>query len=337
MTIKFPPDFGLEIIPHPRPSDEFLNRLIAFYNRQLSPELSELWKSVLRIYQQRLHDALTHKKTALLGDILCSMYATDLVWGMDDWNHRTDSEYPWPKACLMLANAIGIGRLENPEQPNNDQMPLRDVLAEIDAYFGCKVGRFGGGGMTGYQTDGRWIPRKFLEVLTTLVTIKRLPDWPPGNVVELGAGLGFFGSALFMAVPKVAYYAVDLPTVAVMQAYLLSQCLGESAIWLAGEPQKEIARALICGPKMPKLSCVDLVFNQDSLPEMTHSTQDAYLNEIRDILREDGFLISVNHEGSESGQRSVHLAMKSCSGMRLVSRYPYWGRIGYVEEVYKKL
>lgn len=337
MTIKLPPDFKLDIIPHPRPSDEFLSRLIAFYHRQPSPELSQLWKDVLRLFQQRLHDALTTKNTTLLGDILCSMYATDLVWGLDDWNNRADAERPWPKACTLLANAIGIGRLENPEQPGNDEMGLKHVLSRIDAHFGCKVGRVGGGGMMGFADDGRWIPRKFLESLTTLTSIMRLPNWPPIKVVELGAGLGFLGSALFMTIPRLVYNTVDLPTVSVLQAYLLSQCVGENAIWLDGEARKETDRVFICGPKMPNLVLgADLVINQDSLPEMTHVTQDAYLSRIADCLCADGFFLSVNHEGIAGNQRSVHLAMQNVKGMKLVSRHPYWGRSGYVEEVYAR-
>lgn len=335
MKIKLPDNFSLEIYPHARPSDEFLWRLIEFYHGQPNVELTELWKSVLSLFQQRLLDALKARDATKLGDVLCSMYGTDLTWGLDDWNTR-ESERPWPVACLSLANAIGLGRMENPEQPGNEDIPLSDVLDDIDAYFGCRVGRMGGGGMNGLCQGGRFIPRKFLEVLTTIVSLMRLPQWKPARVMELGAGLGFMGSALNMLIPNVWYETIDLPTVSVMQAYLLSFCVGDKSIWLAGEQRVSAHRIFINGTTLKGTGGFDFAINQDSLPEMPHSTQDEYLTLIRDRLHPYGAFVSVNHEGSAANQRSVHLAMKNVTGMKLKSRHPYWGRIGYVEEVWEK-
>lgn len=323
--MKITGEFHLVAQPHGRPSDEFVNRLIQFYAGQPQPTVSPLWESVMNIFQMPLHLALISKDVAKVGEILHNLYDGQLVWGLDDWNDKSN-EAEWMEILHGLVWAIGIG---------NGNLTLDEALHGTDDYFGVKVGRASAGGMVGLLHEGRFIPRKFLESLIVAASLKRLAQWPPAAILELGAGLGFLCSAVNLILPNVTYHTMDLPIASVLQAYMLQACVGEHAIWLKGEYYLG-RRIQIHGGTDTILNQIDLAINQDSLPEMPEQTQADYLGIIRDSLRDGGAFVSVNHEDDRPGERYVRLAMQSVSGMRLKSRHPYWGRVNYVEEVWIK-
>lgn len=322
--MKITGEFHLSAQPHGRPSDEFINRLIQFYAGQPKPTVSPLWESVMNIYQMPLHLALVSKDAAMVGEILHTLYDGQYVWGLDDWNEKSN-ESGWIETLHGLVWAIGIG---------NGNLTLDEALHGIDDYFGVKVGRAAAGGMVGLLHEGRFIPRKFLESLIVAASLKRIAQWPPAAILELGAGLGFLCSAVNLLLPNVTYHTMDLPIASVLQAYMLQACVGENAIWLNGEERH--GQPIKIHGLTTIIPYVDLAINQDSLPEMPEQTQANYLGVIQDALRVGGAFVSVNHEDDRPGERYVRLAMDGIIGMKLKSRHPYWGRVNYVEEVWIK-
>jgi hypothetical protein len=82
----------------------------------------------------------------------------------------------------------------------------------------------------------------------------------------------------------------------------------------------------------------DLLFNQDSFPEMHASVSLEYLKTARKIVSYG--LLSVNQEaqGPQSlgqVQTRVQDLVESAGGYRRIYRFPHWLRQGYVEEFYR--
>ena len=88
--------------------------------------------------------------------------------------------------------------------------------------------------------------------------------------------------------------------------------------------------------------------NTDSLPEIGHKTAKEYVARIQRILRR--LFLSINQEAQTTPELSafgvdttfnpqnrVFDLVNEAGGLQLCSRYPWWMREGYVEEVYAPL
>jgi len=158
-------------------------------------------------------------------------------------------------------------------------------------------------------------------------------------VGEYGGGLGV-----------VAFYArrfgirdytlFDIPLTNVFAGNFLIRALGQDAVSLYGESQNpDTIRVL------PFWECAaaaagafHLSLNQDSFPEIDEDLVRRYLDEIARTT--DGYFLSINHEGEspmtpERRQLNVAAIMNPHTAFDRVSRFKYWLREGYVEELYR--
>jgi hypothetical protein len=127
------------------------------------------------------------------------------------------------------------------------------------------------------------------------------------------------------------YTMIDLPLANVAQAAFLGRVLGSDAIWLPGDPVAQGAgRIRICPPSWLASSDEEfgVALNADSLTEMDIEHAMGY---IRHMSRHAALFLSINQESYPLRVRDL---LAKCRIEARASRYPYWLRKGYVEEIY---
>ena len=150
------------------------------------------------------------------------------------------------------------------------------------------------------------------------------------KICEIGAGLG--RSALYANQLGINEYTlVDIPMTIISQGYYLMRCLGEDAVVLPGEPQKNSPQINLMHAEdfLSSKSKFDLIVNVDSITEFGHDLALQYLKKFSELA--PAFL-SINHESNNI--RVINL-LKELNVPYKTSRYPYWMRQGFVEELVK--
>jgi hypothetical protein len=156
------------------------------------------------------------------------------------------------------------------------------------------------------------------------------------RILEIGGGAGYtaywlhkFGfTNLFM---------VDIPSVAVCQAYQLAANIGAENISLPHE-SREAAVKFISPEQIPhRIDKFDLVVNCDSMPEMDKESLNTYLDFITTNARA---FYSINQESrgqfNKVDQHVVRSVIKNEYSGRFnrIDRCKFWLRDGYAEEWY---
>ncbi len=242
---------------------------------------------------------------------------------------------------LSLAEAVGAVRLELPE--NGDwartiAIPTADLFAAIEAKLGldltppAHVGAY-----LGIEASGRVLQMRVVEAIYAAWRIRQLlTAHGLTRVCEIGAGAGL--TAYYAALLGVTdYMIVDLPTMNAVQAYLLLGSSIGDRVALNGE-DRDAAIRILPPEAFARLApgAVDLLYNQDSLPEIAPDAARAYLVDADRI--EVRLLLSINQEAhlphADGHQSSVPELIAEVGGFRLLGRHRHWLRQGYAEELY---
>ncbi len=169
----------------------------------------------------------------------------------------------------------------------------------------------------------------------------------PNSMLEIGPGLGFMAVAMHRA--GVGHYTmIDLPSNAVVAAYVVMKCIGEENVWLFGEangaeaPVRFFPANNYAGVADRKY---DIIYNKNGFPEIANPEQDKYVDLFCLVLGEQGFLFSANHE-NRPGERPLPEAMKRQSVLKCVLREPFPDMLAentmlqdqpcYFKELYKR-
>jgi hypothetical protein len=350
----------------PTPADVALcARLIAAY-QQACPEpigntgATPLWSTIIDRHFQPLLTALQRGDAKGLADLLSTAFQQSILHGITSadrykgvWLTRL-----WYLKCLddlvSLAEYLGVARTENPEQgPFGDALKdgAEPLVRAIEAAAGIEMGFPAVGAPYGLQIGRSMItmetPEHTYAALQVNQAIDRnLPtetvDQP--NIVEIGAGFG--GTAyrlLKLRAHRIrSYTIIDLPLINVMQGYFLGSVFGADRIALYGEqhPDEQTQRTIRVMPtvfihQMVERN-VDLLLNENSMPEMPECAVEEYIRLARRVVR--GVFYSYNHETNRAQQGVpqvlVPAIVSRVGGFRRVSRDLSWIRRGYVEEVY---
>ncbi|MDD5006563.1 MAG: putative sugar O-methyltransferase [Candidatus Omnitrophica bacterium] len=250
------------------------------------------------------------------------------------------------EALLKLAEAVGVRGLQNPEGAVNAKPIvnidldepwchtselMRRIQNEMKISFPMPI--FQGNKNEGLHTHFGLITARHCYYLLLL---KRIIDtFPDRNtrIIEIGAGLGLLGYFLDRVGYK-DYTIIDLARVNACQAYFLARNLPEREIVFSGDKDpfdkiyKDCLKVLHVSDfeKVPK-GRFDLMVNMDSLTEMS---KDEAVNYMKSDCAE--LFLSVNHEQNSFRVIDIHKPYR-----KLVYRFPFWARPGYVEELYRKL
>lgn len=242
--------------------------------------------------------------------------------------------------CLRLLEMMGLRRLENPEQYPHSGIPTFPSIDELFKEIALAL-PFDFDipnpypDLAGLKTPYGIATLRALMAIYVACRINELArtdrrDTSPNSskcVLEIGGGLGWL-----------AYYTrkfglgrydiVDIPMTAIAASHFLSVTLGEEQVSVLGEGQEKPVR-ILAPSQFPENGKYDLIVNVDSLTEMGQETALDYWKKIKKCSRR---FLSINHEVNPFTVRQLAL---DDPDLISYSRFPYWMRQGYVEEIFE--
>jgi len=364
------PDIPQHIVPDLQPSadDEAIaQRLLTAYancRRDLANQIpigDDLWSAIGR-FQSNFFSVLEAADPRALAAYLCNMARQDATIGIT----QGSGEYAWitgsadyarfralliKDKLISFAEATGAISPENPEQG-----PWGEILyADPDSLF-RRIEEALGLSLAPPPIDGGLFK---LPVADTLIHDRDLhaqfAAWSirgfagdGARVLEIGGGVGraaYWGVRMGLG----HYTLVDLPHIAVLQGYYLLKALPKHRIQLYGESVPEAVASVLPHFAIGSISAgeIDVVFNQDSLPEIHRDWALRYIARAREIAPK--WFCSINQEagepyGQEFGvpptpedprQNIVGDLVREVGGFHRFVRAPYWLRKGYAFELYR--
>ncbi len=344
-------------------------RLIAAYNACKKAEAeypaigADIW-SAIRKLQAGFFSVLESGEPKALAAYLCNMSRHDATIGIT----QGDGEYRWVttspdyesfRALLIkdklvsFAEAVGAIRCECPEQgPWGEHLHTdNDVLLRaLEECVGISLAppEIDGGLFKIPAGKGMFHDRD-LHSQFAAWSLRQIAG-PKATVCEIGGGSGraaYWAQRFGLG----AYTILDLPHVNVLQGYYLLKSLPMDQVRLFGETIEN--PKVTVWPYFEKYriiaGTIDIVFNQDSLPEINHEAALDYIAWTRQISPR--WFYSINQEAntaytqdfwqpaseSDPKQNVVGALATEARGFRRVMRAPYWLRKGYASELYQVL
>ena len=241
-----------------------------------------------------------------------------------------------------LAEAIGALPVESPELTGHygeNLFQTPDELTDgINRVLGIDIVPPNVAGRKwGLLTRNGILAASDIRAVYAAYRIRELIGTSPGlPVCEIGGGIG--SAAYYCHLVGIRNYTIiDLPLIGLVQGYWLTRALPGARVILYGEPDDRTEAAIrLAPPSQFGASRYELVYNQDSFPEMHTDHSTAYLKRLREVAPA---LLSINQESegvqtASSRMPTVARLVDRVGGFRRVYRFPHWLRVGYVEELY---
>jgi len=330
-------------------------RLIGAYRLAEAEATTEqgMWShSLFRDRQQGLTQALGRGDPAALAELLGSMFRSDFVLGMahgsliSEGQSRLKARLWWLTTLtklVALAEALGVARVENPEQGGVGGAlaeGVEDLVVKIEARLGLSLDFPEVGAAYGVMGGVHLVTPDSPDQVYAAVRLRdaietHLPRSDrPVRVVEIGGGYGAMAYWL-LALVDARYVIVDLPIVNVLHGYFLSQALGAGEVSLFGEGPAKVT--IVPDHALSSVETpFDVLANKDSLPEIPEREARDYLHWARSGCA--GLLYSYNQEAAApfygTPQIVVSEVLSEMGGFTRARREASWLRRGWVEEVY---
>lgn len=313
-----------------------------------------IWKILSdRSYSRMLSIVLSGDPVAV-ADFFSRVFQSEAVDGFAMGTWYDSSPHRWwlwgagvVTSIVSLAEACGLVRAECPEQGQIGYAlsgdGLEGVLEKLDRHFGFRIESPRIGSARGISVDGRFISRETCSQLYTAERIRQAFDAQvsenaPMHIIEIGGGYGGLCYWLLKLCGNRIknYYIVDLPATGLVQSYFLGSILNEG-IEMYGARNEGARVVLVPHFALNSISSpINIMVNQDSMPEMPSSEVMRYLSWGARHL--DGVFLSFNQEAfsivNGTPQLLVPEYIASYPTYRRISRNTAWDRRGYVEEVY---
>ena len=312
-----------------------------------------VWEMVKHEFHGEFYRIMAARDAPALAIYLSNAMRTSFSYGLGAGTgvyRAMESEGEGRTANLILladrlaavAEAVGALPVENPEQGRYGeslQIPIPELVRIIQAHLGVEIFRPQVAGLFGVKIGpNQMIDMRVPDDAYCAYRLKTLRDnLGIGSICEIGAG---FGGLAFQAIRHgfSGYTIVDLPSINILQGFFLMAVFGGDAVAMFGEDAPgRLFNILPYWEFFNPDRKFNLVVNRDGLPEMPEERAQEYLN---GISARRCVLLSINQEAQapagsvDANQLVVNRMMLSVPGMRLVSRYPYWIRKGYVEEIF---
>ena len=338
-----------------------VSRLIRFWSKSQSPlaNLGESpWRQIQRD-QTQFYEIMSEGNLEKIYNYLISSPAQSLCNGVLQGDResimlRVNPKYKDLKSKITInrfmdmSEALGEGcEVQNPEQGQwgvKKDFSFEKFLYRLDAEFGMPVippTVYTGLLLT--EIESRKFNQVEIMALNASLQIKNtLTNSTNKTILEIGSGSGmtpYWCNRLGLGPIQI----IDLPHVAVLQAFYLLKSLPKAKIFLYGEDPSVSTPDITIYPhwafnELPMIN-VELVFNQDSFAEMSGDTVLKYLSWLSKIKAK--FLLSINHESGATydaalaRQVNISKLVKENTDYARVSRHPNWIRQGYVDQVWK--
>ena len=334
------------------PSPDIASRAIAAFACSAPVAAGPVWDVLLAGPQHSMAGWLTRGEAEPLARDLASLGRSEAAQGFfgGAGQHRrcaADPDYAQLLAAwthdktLSLAEAVGAVRLELPENggwAESIATPTADLFAAIEAKLGqdltppAHIGAY-----LGIDAGSCVLQMRTLEAIYAAWRIKQICDAHGlRRVCEIGAGAGLTAYyAVLLGVPD--YVIVDLPTMNAVQAYMLLGSKIGDRVALAGEGQDAAIR-ILPPDAFARFTpgAIDLLYNQDSLPEIEPDAARGYLADAKRLGVP--LFLSINQEAhlpvNGGHQISVPQLVAETGSFTLHNRHRHWLRQGYVEELY---
>jgi len=292
---------------------------------------------------------------------LCNMSRMGITYGLtqgkDEYNKLiSDSTYRrWLDLLnldklITLAEALGVLPVEDPEQGKfglSIFLNVNEAVKKIEQYLKIKiVPPSVEGGLYKLSTFEGGLHNRDITSLYTAVRCRDiLKIIINPSICEIGAGIG--KNAYYSYLLGINRYTIiDLPYINVLQGFYLIKTLPMANIYLYGEDQTKVKNKngsifILPDWSLKEMSGkqFDLTLNQDSFPEIDKIILLEYLQQIR--LHTRKFFLSINQESNNImivknlKQHVLSSIMSKEKGVELIYRFPYWLRLGYIEELYE--
>jgi hypothetical protein len=337
--------------PAGAPRADIAARAITAFRRTEPVSAGPVWEPLLEGPQRDLTRWLSQGDADALASDLAALGGSEAAQGFfgGAGQHRRCAGDPafaqllavWTyDKLLSLAEAVGVVRLELPENGpwgETIAIPPSDLFAEIEAKLGCDltppqhVGAY-----LGIDIGGRVLQMRVLEAIYAAWRLRQIADAHElTRICEIGAGAGL--TAYYAALLGIENYVIiDLPTMNAVQAYLLAGSRVADLVALHGEQGGGIRILPVEAFAHFSAGTIDLIYNQDSLPEIEHGAALKYLADAKRLGSR--LMLSINQEAwlscADGRQHSVPELVAETGGYRLLQRHRHWLRQGYVEELY---
>ena len=319
---------------------------------------SDLWGNLVMHHHQDLCELLRSRQHRAAAEYISDLHRNNLGEGMR-WPCRWEvllqdlGSAPLLKAALIdkaasLCESLGLIRVGNPEEIGFDlarDWNAAELFARIDRHLGyeahspgCYSLAFGALRPSGKTIDDRALNAIYTaeRILSALATLGIAPQ--EASVLEIGGGLG--NLAYQMLKRGIGRYTiVDIPAVRAIQTYMALYEFPDLAINFRAIEARSAARLHLLTPDALPLipdHSVQIVVNEDSLPEIEQKIAVGYMQQIGRIA--SGIFLSINHESTSvvAGHRHNPVAdvAQEATGMRRAARSRHWLRPGYVEEIF---
>jgi hypothetical protein len=350
---------GFSEIPPADPDREIplIQRLLAAYHRVAAKEAKhkrpeDLWSVLEQSIFPDFIDMVQRKDAGALAEYMRQFFAKTISHGTYQGALATAGlENPGSAAYVAgfiadslasVAEAIGLLRVENPEQGHYGENLFRqpdEILDRITNELKINpVAPNVAGRKFGVSTRRGIVSLTDLRALYAAYRIREIvsPAGRGASVCEIGGGIGcvaFYAQLLGVK----NYTIIDIPAISFMQGYWLSRALPDVPVTFYGERSFGRSGIRLLPPSSFGKSKFDLVYNQDSFPEMHRSHSVRYLLKARSITP---LLLSINQEGENpqtptSNQPVVADLIAEVGRYRRLYRFHNWVRAGYVEELYE--
>jgi hypothetical protein len=339
-------------------------RIIQAYHRALEDDPhrhdapGDLWTNVGAAHHREILDLLRLRDVQGTAQYLRNAPAKGITFGItqgEEVTRRIRTETAAYKltatlyfdALASLAEYLGILDLDSPEQGtrwaqnlHSDPVELIERIGQaigirvvyppvMNAAFGIKTGD---GVLSGRDIAALYAALRLRSVAANM-------QIAAPRICEIGGGMG--GTALYSnRLGCASYTIIDLPVIGVLQAYFLLRSFPNTPIQLYGEPARSPAaiRLLPTYAFADPQSEYDILFNQDSMPEMHSGYSLGYLRQARKNVRRAFLSINQEARNAQHGTNSqtvVRDLVQQVGGYRLLYRFRHWLRAGYAEELYE--
>ena len=339
-----------------------ISRLINFWNSsqesQTSADLENSPWNEIQSGQNELHEIMLEGNLEKIYNYLISSPTQSICNGVLQGDNETkmlriNRKYRNLQSRVTINRFIslleGIGKgflVQNPEQGGwgvKKDFHFDEALKHLDEEFGFTVqAPIIYDGLLQTSVGNRNFNQVDIMALNASLQIKNvLKSSVSKSILEIGAGSGttaYWCSQLDLGPIQI----IDLPHVAVLQAFYLLKVLPSASILLYGEEQVPGQPDITIYPhwafsELPRISPA-VVFNQDSFAEMSVTVVQKYLSWIIDINAT--YLLSINHESAATynsvltEQVNLSSLIQTELAFESISRHPNWVRLGYVDQLW---
>lgn len=344
------------------PGNSILQRIVAAYRRAKQTEADQgitrggPWKRILKSHMGELIALLDSGHPEPLNDYLRELAIRHAGHGFfqgkatHDMLHSDESlqrgRLIWIADSIFgLAEWLGVTGVNCPEAQKGEvprPPTVGDLVARIEAKTKLPLSVPDiCGGLFGLAAASGVVHVRSATAVYAAMRIQRLAGFRMAQCrfCEIGPGIGLVAFQLGLLGAGEIVLA-DLPELNAIQAYFLAQALPQYQLALFGETLQDGGRRIRIQPDFDFLSGTaerfDIIFNQDSLPELELETVERYLDLISHSTR---FFLSINQEsrvpaGAAEGAAFLPSLLTGLPHVRCLERSPSWLRAGYIDELF---